>query len=568
MKQVLEPTLALERAKRKRWLVIAAALLCTAVAAALAAGPLYHRLKAWRARHLAGQAERLMAAKNLDAAAQKAKAAYLIWPREPKAIRVVAKLQSLTGQADALPFWQLLLATGRATPADRRDYVESAIRSGALSQAHQELVRLTAEEPNQPANLWLRSRLCLAQGDLPTAARFASAAQTLDPTNTLYRLYAAGLSFDSAEPGLKSASRTTLWNLARETNSVGLQALEFLANRHHLEAEQTRDLIGLLERHPLRQAAHRLLALSLKIQLEPDQRARLLDAAAVEFNQAPASDLHQFAVWLNQQREFNRTLSVVPLEAARKRMDLFIVHLDALAALDRWNEIEGILTGKDAPLPPVHLEAFKARCALKLSNPAAAAAAWHSALSAAENSLDELWWLADYAAKNGELDQARRAYRAWIGRVRDPRPGYQALASLVERTGTTAELRDLMREMLKRWPADAALRNDAAYLDLLLGDELEPARRTAEELVGQSPGSLPHRTTLALAWYRLKQPRRALEVYQGRDYDWTLALPGNRAVYAAVLIANGKEQQAREILDSLPRALLRKEELALVGERR
>ncbi len=566
MKQVLEPTVELDKARRKRRLVIVSALVVTALAAAVAAGPVYHQLKAWRARHLAAEAQGLLAEKKWDPAAQKAKAAYLIWPREPNAIRVMAKLQTLAGQADAMQFWQLLLAGGHATTADRRDYVELAIRMGSLNQAHQELLGLLTQDPDQPANLWLLSHLCLAQGDLPAAARFASAARDRAPTNQQYQLLAATLSFDSSDRELQSRARQTVWNLARETNTFGLQAIELLGRRRDLTREEAREIIGLLEKHPLRTTLDRLLALALQIQLQPAQRAQLLDGVAADFKKQPAEDLHQVAVWLNQQGEFNRTLSLVPLEEARKRVDLLVVHLDALAALDRWKDIEDILSGKAVPLPPVHLEAFKARCALKLNNPAAAAAAWRHALSAAESSPEELWWLADYAAKNGELEQARRAYRAWIGRVRDPRPGYKALADLVERTGSTAELRGLLREMLKRWPTDAALRNDCAYLNLLLGDELEEARRTAEELVAQTPGSLPHRTTLALAWYRLKDPARALQVYQGRDYDWSLALPGNRAVYAAVLAANGKGPEARQLAQSLPPDRLRKEELALITQ--
>src|SRR5712671_6442183 len=124
MKQVLEPTLELEKAVHKRRLVMVAVLVFSALAIAVVAGPVYHRAKAWRARQLAAAADRLMTEKKFDPAAQKAKAAYLMWPREPNAIRVMAKLQTLADPANAFQFWQLLLATGHATTTDRRDYVE------------------------------------------------------------------------------------------------------------------------------------------------------------------------------------------------------------------------------------------------------------------------------------------------------------------------------------------------------------------------------------------------------------------------------------------------------------
>ena len=110
----------------------------------------------------------------------------------------------------------------------------------------------------------------------------------------------------------------------------------------------------------------------------------------------------------------------------------------------------------------------------------------------------------------------------------------------------------------------SALRNDFAYLNLLLAAKLPESRQTAEELVGQFPESLPYRTTLALACYRLKDYTTALRVYEGRPYDWRQALPGHRAVYAAVLAANGQGKEAREQAVHIPPERLREEELALI----
>jgi len=177
-----------------------------------------------------------------------------------------------------------------------------------------------------------------------------------------------------------------------------------------------------------------------------------------------------------------------------------------------------------------------------------------------------LWWLAHYAEKNGAYEQTRSAYRAWIGCVRYPWSGYQALARLVETTGTTHELRELVREMLKRWPHETALRNDLAYLSLLLSEEIEKSRDIAADLVAQNPDNLPHCTTLALALLRLRDLAGALQVYAGRQYDWNQALPGNRAVYAAVLANNGQLTEARAHARALPRARLRPEELALLPQ--
>ncbi len=545
---------------RKRWGALALVGVTLIVAFLLSARPLYHNLKRWRARQLASQAERLLSEQKWPEASEKAQGAFLLCPTEPDAIRAVATLETKAGLPGALEFWQTLLATGRATPADRRSYVAAALSSGAPGRAHAELARLLTEEPDQPADLWLLARVCLAEGDPSAAGRFAAAAATGDPTNRQYRLFAATLSGDAAQAG----ARQVVWGLGREDDAIGLQALEYLASLRDLPADQLRELASLLEKHPLRRTADRLLALTLRLRAQPARRAQVLDAATDAFAHSDAADRRDFGAWLNQQGEFNRTLAVLPLADARQRMDLFIVHLDALASLGRWSEIEALLKDRTTPLPPVYREAFQARCALQLKDPGLAAACWRRALAAAENNLSDLWWLADYAGKNGEVGAARKAYRAWMDRVRDPRPGYQALTRLLEQTGTTAELRDLLAEGLKHWPDDPALRNDHAYLSLLLGDELDRCRRTAEELVAQNPDSLPIRTTLALARYRLKDFPGALQVYAGQDYDWQAALPGNRAVYAAVLAANHATAEARRLARGLPAAALRPEEAALV----
>lgn len=173
-------------------------------------------------------------------------------------------------------------------------------------------------------------------------------------------------------------------------------------------------------------------------------------------------------------------------------------------------------------------------------------------------------WLARYAEKCGELDTAKKALRSLITILQNPRPAFQELERLTELSGSTRELRDLLAEMVRRWPKEVALQNDHAYLNLLLGAEPGPARETAEQLMNQFPESLPYRTTFALALWRQQDFAGALRAYAGRDYDWSQALIPQRAVYAAVLAANGRTNEARQLARSLPPDRLRAEELALI----
>src|SRR5687767_13048354 len=104
-----------------------------AILVTLYARPLYKAGKAWRARQLAGQAEKFLLEENWTEAAQKAQAGYQLKPDEPATIRAVARLQSLTGHAtEAIPFWDQLRLAGQNTPADNLMYAEDLLRVGSI----------------------------------------------------------------------------------------------------------------------------------------------------------------------------------------------------------------------------------------------------------------------------------------------------------------------------------------------------------------------------------------------------------------------------------------------------
>jgi hypothetical protein len=473
----------------------------------------------------------------------------------------MARVLTHATNATALQYWQLLIAAGQASDPDRRAFVELAIRTGSLNLAAAEVQKLLAEAPNEPLNLWLAAQLYSGFGDYNRTVYYATRAQLHDPANKQYQLFLSSLLLNSSEPDQRTEAQKTVWDLARDLGPVGLQALNFLAARPDLTAEQRQALIPLLQQHPQSGIRQQLLVLDQRLRLEPARRPEILDQAMTQYTNSDSETLSQFALWLNQNEEFHRTLTVLPLAQALKRKELFMPHVDALAALDQWVQLDKILNKDRAPLELVYVEAFRARCAAKLGKELIGALKWKKALRSAERNPPELAWLAAYAEKCGEVKLAQSAYRALIACVADIRPAYLALERLTARAGTTEELRNLADEMLRRWPQQPALRNDVAYLNALLAQQLAEAQITAEELVSQFPDSLPFRTTLALARLRLQDAPAALRVYVGRQYDWRVALPANRAVYAAVLAANGQTAEARDLARSIPTESLRKKEL-------
>jgi len=301
----------------------------------------------------------------------------------------------------------------------------------------------------------------------------------------------------------------------------------------------------------------------LQIRAAPADREKLLDAAVARIRSAPAEDRRDLGVWLNKGGEFQRTLTLLPEAEALTRKDLFLVRLDALAGLGRWEDLQQVLSGR-VPLEPAYAEAFRARCANQAGEASAAGVHWGESFAAATGTPEELWWLANYAERNGEVDTARRALRELAREVTDPRPVFGALESLEDKHGSTAGLLEVVDEMHHRWPDDAAVKNDCVYLNLLLRRDVAAMNPAAAELVENFPDNLARRTTLALAKLRAGDAPGALQVYVGKNYDWRLAAPAHQAVYAAILLANGNTNDASALIQRIPTEVLRPEERELL----
>jgi len=548
----------------KRWLVLGIVGVLICIAGWFAARPTYRQFQHWRSERLAAGAVRLLEQNNPAEAREKAHAALLLSPGNATALRAMALTLTRETNAAALQFWGQLIQTGKASETDRRTYVEQSLRAGAAEAAGRELQKLLRETPDHAVTLWLASQWFALIQQRDQAIEYASLAALRDPTNRQYKLFLSSLQFDAPKETQRLSARANVWNRARDLDALGLEALVFLAQRRDLTAAEKRELITRLQQHPSRNISHELLALTLRITAEPARRAEILKEAIVHYRTAEPAKSVRFAIWLKQNSEMERTLVALPLEEALEGKDFFLPYIDAMAGLGRWAELRKILETKQSPIESTYVEAFQARCNAELKNDPLATLHWRAALRAAEQNPEQLLWLARYAEKCGKRDIAQNSLRALITCVANPLPAFRELQGLTERTGSTTELRDLLTEMVRRWPNDPTLQSEQAYLNLLLETELAASYRVASKLAGQFPDSLPFRTTLALALYRQRDFKAALNAYDGRDYSWPTASPNQRAVFAAVLAANGQIREARQLIANLATNQLRPEEQALI----
>ena len=544
--------------------IVAGVLAVFALAALIAGRPAYRELKTWRAHRFVAEAELLMAATNWPAALQKAQVAYQLSPADPQTLRLAARLTSAQGQRDALHFWRQLIDTGQATAEDHRQFGLFALRGRDLESAGEQLRWLLKNDAETFATLRFAVDFYLLRGDLTRLKEYGRLALAKEPNDQPLRLTLARVLARSPDITDQIEARKTIRTTAEGVNAASLEALELLASLRDLPRDDAEATAQRLLEHPLARTEHQLLALELRLRWHPEQREAIVAGGIAKFEKTGAENLLKLARWLNRLGEFERTIACLSPETAMKSQDLLLVRLDAMGGLDRWDAIKQTLEQKDLPLEPALVDLFKARVAKQMGQTQEAAQAWRRVHLAAIDRPAAWLYIAQYAEQIGDRAEAAKA---WHRLKQDPtlgRTAFEALIRLGEVEGNTRALRELMRELSKTSPNEPEPRNDLAYLDLLLGENLKAARETSLLLVKDHPNYLAYRTTLALAHLRHQETNEAAALYAGINLDWAGVLPGWQAVRVAVLAASGRSNLARIAAQRIPLPQLKPEERALV----
>jgi len=602
--------LRLRRRKRRIWLVIVLLFVLALVATFFGARPAGSAIKAWQARRHAHRAFAYINNEQWNDAQKEAIAAYQLWPSEPQALRAVARFLSRVRQPEALDFWKQLQDRQSLTREDRRDEVTIALAGNDLSVAELALNDLLTrkDSPASAADWLLAAQVAQQKNETNEARKFAQKVLDDSRADERTQFQAALLTLAIATPENADASSigaawARLKKLADGKTKTALAALVVLAQHAlsrpggtgsvpsnslvpspsnkkddthlrsasawHAKVVPPGDLIRALENHPLAKTPHKLLALDLQMQADPTQREALISRAITDWKNADAASLVALATWLDGKGEYQRQLDTIPLEKALQSRDLFLQHLDALGALDRWSEIKQLLESEHFPLDQVEQRMYVARCNARLGEKTASENNWKRALEAAGGDSGKLMTLAEYAERNGANELAEVAYVTATNESPKLRAAWQGRLRLTQASGETKKIHDVLADMLRLWPNDSAIQNDEAYTRLLLlfsssrndeapafaglrrggrmtNDEmLKEIERLAKKLVERNPRSLPHRTLLALTRLRQNRAAEALDVYANIQGASNALTPSALAVHAAVLAANGRIENAK-----------------------
>lgn len=544
----------------KRWVWVVLAVVVLAAAGAIA----YRWLKVARAERFATAGDSFVKAEKWNDAAMQYRVALQLDPANYHALSSAARLASGADRPEAIELWQRVVALSRATVQDRQDYAEYLIKTNRMALAEKVLDPLLKNNPDTKT-LRLAARYSTKIGDDEKAVQFARIASQRAPNDDATRLQLAELLALSREPQEQADARKILWDLSGKSREFKQVAIEALAAAPQLTAdEQTRLLEELASLAP-KTVKDDLLAADLRLQLHPDDSAKIYREIVDRWKESKTEDIIQVARWLNIHQQAELVLSSFPIERAFEDNQLLLTRLDAMAILQRWNDIDVLLGQSEVTLDPAVIESFHARTAQERNATLDAEVHWNHAISLAGTDPFKLKFVANFAEQSRATAAALKAYEQLARFPEQADFAYRGIRRVGQISGETATQRTAMAKISARTPEDPNAADQLAYLNLLLGEDIDKNAAIGKKLAAQYPNRLSYRVTAALGHLRHHNAAAALAEFNGpAPIDWSRAQPGWRAVYAAALMGSDRTDEAQKIIAAIPKDKLNPEERTLI----
>ncbi len=523
--------------------------------------PRFSFFREWRSGQIAREAELAMDSADWVRAHAKTIAAFQLAPENPAALRAAARLNAAAGTPQALGFYRTLLATGKATGDDYLHYSDSLLRSGSYPPFLAAVSEASSRLPDDPRVQLLLARYALAANDWPTADKILSGIMTADRTAPADRSLAAQILLSVPLPDAKAAAAK--WLLDNPPDGMpDPKLLDAILATPGVPEDLLRRAASAVESLPGRSFDGRIEIAASKVRASPDEREAVFDGLV---RQAKTLDeKRSLASFFVRMKENQRALNLLPLMTARTRRDLFLVWLDASAGLGRWDEIMNILKSSQNPLEPALRELYVARCHEALGQDKIAEIGFERAAKIPTEDRDLLFYLAGYFNQRNRLPLAEIVLRRLTSDPLAARGAYEALLNIERLRGDSAGLLGILEEMHKRWPKDPAVANDRNYLLLLTERDISRTLERARVLEQDNPDLFPLKMTRALALLRAGRAADGLKIFESSKVQFGQLLPGQKAVFSALLDANGMGDASASVRADITTATLLPEEKALL----
>jgi hypothetical protein len=327
-------------------------------------------------------------------------------------------------------------------------------------------------------------------------------------------------------------------------------------------------LIDLLKSLPPK-VENALLEADVRLHLHPEEAEQIFNEMVANWGGRDVTNSAAVARWLNSHGQPRRVLDLASTEAALGNELLMFARLDALAALSDWGSIDLLLAQPNLKFDPAILEVFRARSAQGRNASLEGQMHWDRAISLAATDPSKLTYIANFADKSGAYAVSEKALQLLARFPEQASFAYSALQFVAQRAGDTRSQRLAAEKMVILRSDDPNALAQLVYLNILTDTDIPANLEKAKQLVAKYPDRIAFRVAAALGLLKTHDIAGAAAQFVGPagapPIEWSRADPSWRAVYVAVLVANGKHDEARAIVSQIPDDKLRPEERALVA---
>lgn len=522
----------------------------------------------WQEGHLVRRAVGFMAGGDLKTASLNARRAMQLNPENAEATRIVAQIAEKSGDRTALEWRKKVLELNPGSADDALALVRCALWFGDFGIAERTLKGIEASAGQKAEFHAASGRLAEMKKDSAAAESHWAKAVELAPNDAGYRFQLA-LTRLSLPDGSKRQEAITVLEQLRSDPAERVAATRTLiidGIAHHGDPQRSRDLAKELQDYPDSFFSDRIMYLEILRQMHDPAYEPYLARLKGEVP-GKASDLAALISWMirNQMNaealEFTQS---VPAENMAK-WPVPLAVAEARAQMKDWPELERLTRDTNWGGYDFLRRAYLARALRGAGKQLAAeqelAAAQKEAAANPQMLSMLTQTIADWGWQNDAVEML------WV-LTKNPETRMDALQTLYDHYTKIADTSGLYRTLTKFAeinPRDNALQNNLAQVSLLLGADLEHARKVAAELTAREPANAAYQSTYAFALLSKGDVKGALQVMDGMKEE-QLRDPSVATYYGLVLAAAGQKEKARSFLERSVQANLLPEEKALVAK--
>jgi hypothetical protein len=525
------------------WVSIAVALL---VAAGIGAPYGYKAAKVYRAKKLIAGAKEAFGKLDFTNGTSRLRSAVVLAPDENEVLRMAAETLALLGSADSLNYWGRLEQKGDFTPHDRINRARTALGHGRFDVAGSDLEKLYSANPTNTEVLGLSIDFFQRLGNPAKAREAAAELLRVDPGSKPGQLAAGGLlASDATSVSNRFQGRQMLMQLARTEGSQQTNAWQLLATLGDLEATNCIELARILTNRPSPGLDHVLSAAEFARRADTNSVTEWIPRVIGSARASKESAAFAAAsVWLLDRGQQEALIQMLPLEETLKSGTLLPVLLQAYSQSGDFQKIREVVENTAAALNPFDRALYRGTLSLQTGKNQDAESQWMEAQNLATNRF-LLRRLADTTTGAGFWRIAASSWQRLIPMVPNRLEAAAGFLRTAQRSRDTRLSLDAHKKFLEVVPNDFGIRTEAAYLQLVLGEKPEQIMAELDRFPEELKKSDRIQFLVGFGQLRSGKESEGLATLERSSVDWSLLEPRWKALYAALLSANGQREAAR-----------------------